>query len=161
MHPLDPIDLFQGRPAQTLLPTDHLKNAAVKALSDKSIFGPGLGYGPDEGYAPLRQNIASWLSDFYRTPQPPNADRICITGGASQNLATILQVFTDPLQTKTIWMVEPCYHLVFRTFEDAGFSGRMRGIPEDEQGMDSSALEKAMERFVQEQDSSDCRIFEV
>lgn len=160
MHPLDPIDLFQGRPAPALLPTEHLKDAAIKALSDKTIFGPGLGYGPDEGYAPLRQNIATWLSDFYQTSQPHNPDQICITGGASQNLTTILQVFTDPLQTQMIWMVEPCYHLVFRTFEDAGFSGRMRGIPEDEEGMDSNALEKTLELFV-EQNASDCNSFNV
>lgn len=151
MSSLHPIDLFQGRPAPELLPTEHLKNAAIKALSDETISDPGLGYGPDEGYYPLRQNIASWLSGVYATSQPINVDRICITGGASQNLSTILQVFTDPLQTRIIWLVEPTYHLVFRNFEDAGFHGRMRGIPEDEEGMDANALERALELFEEEE----------
>lgn len=150
MSPLDPIDLFQGRPAPDLIPTEHLKNAAVKTLSDKAVSGPGLGYGPDEGYFPLRQNITSWLSSFYEPPQPINSDRICITGGASQNLASILLVFTDPLQTRMVWLVEPTYHLVFRSFEDAGFHDRMTGIPEDEEGMDANALEKALELFEKE-----------
>lgn len=153
MMPLEPIDLFQGRPAPDLLPTEHLKNAAVKALSDKTVSDPGLGYGPDEGYFPLRQNIASWLSNFYRTQQPIDAERFCITGGASQNLTSILTVFTDPLQTRMVWLVEPTYHLVFRTFEDAGFHDQMRGIPEDEEGMDANALERALELF-QEEDNS-------
>ncbi|CAI7612501.1 unnamed protein product [Penicillium pancosmium] len=153
MMPSEPIDLFQGRPAPDLLPTEHLKNAAVKALSDKTVSDPGLGYGPDEGYSPLRQNIASWLSNFYMTQQPTDAERICITGGASQNLTSILTVFTDPLQTRMIWLVEPTYHLVFRSFEDAGFHDRMRGIPEDEEGMDANALERALELFQEEDDS--------
>jgi DNA-binding transcriptional MocR family regulator len=46
-----------------------------------------------------------------------------------------------------IWLVEPTYHLVFRSFEDAGFHGRMRGIPEDESGMDVFALQRALEEF--------------
>jgi histidinol-phosphate/aromatic aminotransferase/cobyric acid decarboxylase-like protein len=153
MVSLEPIDLFQGRPAPDLLPTEHLKNAAVKALSDKSVSDPGLGYGPDEGYFPLRQNIASWLSAFYETQQPANAERICITGGASQNLNSILSVFTDPLLTRMVWLVEPTYHLVFRSFEDAGFHGRMRGIPEDEEGMDADALEGALGLFEEGEDS--------
>ncbi|KAJ5089688.1 hypothetical protein N7532_008372 [Penicillium argentinense] len=147
MSPRDPIDLFQGWPAPDLLPTEHLKNAAIKALSNKAVSIPGLEYGPDEGHFPLRRNIAKWLSEFYTPSQAINPDRICITGGASQNLTSILQVFTDPHDTKIIWLVEPTYHLVFRTFEDAGFHGRLRGIPEDEEGMDANALENALRYF--------------
>lgn len=151
---LEPIDLFQGRPAPDLLPIEHLKNAAVKALSDQAVSDPGLGYGPDEGYFPLRENIARWLSGAYKAQRPIDAERICITGGASQNLTSILTVFTDPVQTKMIWLVDPTYHLIFRIFEDAGFHDRMRGIPEDEEGMDSNALEKALELFQKEDDGS-------
>jgi Transcriptional regulators containing a DNA-binding HTH domain and an aminotransferase domain (MocR family) and their eukaryotic orthologs len=85
--------------------------------------------------------------------QPISAERICITGGASQNLACVLQVFTDPAQTEITWFVEPTYHLVFRVFEDAGFSGRMRGIPEDGEGMDVAALELALGDFEQNRNS--------
>ncbi|KAJ5380448.1 uncharacterized protein N7496_002876 [Penicillium cataractarum] len=147
MASLRPIDLFRGWPAPDLIPVDSLKEAAVTALSNKAISDAGFGYGPDEGYFPLRENIARWLTQFYAPPEAITASRICITGGASQNLASILQVFTDPLQTKQIWLVEPTYHLVFRSFEDAGFHGRMRGIPEDECGMDVHTLERALEEF--------------
>ena len=81
------------------------------------------------GYTPLREEIAKWLSEFYEHPTSesisslcsttpkhvgkeriatvPDASRICISGGASQNLVCALQVFSDPLVT-TAWMVAPC-----------------------------------------------------
>lgn len=147
MAPTTQIDLFTGWPATAMLPVERLKQAANNALSNKTIFTEGFAYGPDEGYFPLRKNIAEWLSRSYIPAQPICAERICITGGASQNLACVLQVFTDPAQTQIVWLVEPTYYLVFRVFEDAGFSGRMRGIPEDEEGMDVAALEIALDAF--------------
>lgn len=150
------IDLFQGWPSPETLPIGHLKQAATDALSNKAISADGLGYGPDEGYMPLRQNIARWLSGFYAPSQPIPADRVCITGGASQNLACILQVFTDAVYTQAVWLVEPAYHLVFRVFEDAGFHGRLRGIPEDEAGMDVGILEEALEA-VDKSDGGNCQ----
>lgn len=154
------IDFFQGWPATAMLPVERLKQAANNALSNKAIFTEGFAYGPDEGYSPLRKNIAEWLSRSYAPAQPISAERICITGGASQNLACVLQVFTDPAQTEIVWLVEPTYHLVFRVFEDAGFTGRMRGIPEDEEGMDVAALELALDAFQRSEDlgSQDGRV---
>jgi DNA-binding transcriptional MocR family regulator len=154
MQPKTQIDLAQGWPATALLPTQRLKQAANDVLSNKSIFNDGLAYGPDEGYFPFRKNIANWLSQSYTPLHDITAERICITGGASQNLACILQVFTDPVQTQRIWLVEPCYHLSFRVFEDAGFSGRMVGISEDEGGMDVTALELALKQFESSEDAS-------
>lgn len=139
-----PIDLFRGWPSPELVPVDSLKEAAMKALSNKAISDAGFGYGPDEGYMPLRENIARWLTQFYDLQEAITSNRVCITGGASQNLSSILQVFSDPLQTKMIWLVKPTYHLVFQVFEDAGFHGRMRAIPEDESGMDVCALQRAL-----------------
>lgn len=147
MSQLDQVNLFRGWPSTDLLPTERLKKAAVDALSNPLVSAEGYGYGPDEGYLPLRKNIAWWLSDFYAPVQPVDFNRICITGGASQNLACILQVFTDPIQTKHVWLADPTYHLVFQTFEDAGFYQRLGGIPEDEEGLDVNALAVALEAF--------------
>ncbi|GME24859.1 putative aminotransferase [Neofusicoccum parvum] len=144
------IDLFTGWPAPSLLPINQLKDAAAAALSDPCISSPGLGYGPDEGYGPLKENIARLLTDFYGPPEPVSSERICITGGASQNMACILQVFTDPAVTKYVWMVEPAYYLARRIFEDAGFgAGRIRGVPGGDDaelgGIDIEFLEAALE----------------
>ena len=60
-----------------------------------------------------------------------------MTGGASQNLACILQVFTDPVYTD-VWIVAPAYMLAFRIFQDSGL--KLRAVPEDEQGIDIEYL---------------------
>lgn len=141
------INFFKGSPNPKLVPTELLKHAASIALSNPIISGPGCDYGPDEGYLPLRANIAKWLTSVYRLTHPIDSERICITGGASQNLACLLQVFTDPVQTRAIWLPQPTYHLVFQIFEDAGFHGVLKAIPEDAKGMDASTLDEAISKL--------------
>jgi DNA-binding transcriptional MocR family regulator len=141
----DSINLIKGWPSTSLLPTQHISRAAQTALADPSIAFPGLLYGPDEGYAPLRETLGEWLSDFYQPEQPVGKERITITGGASQNLACLLEVFTDPVYTRDVLFAAPAYMLAFRIFEDNGFSGKMKAIPEDDDGMDMGLLRKALE----------------
>jgi DNA-binding transcriptional MocR family regulator len=86
-------------------------------------------YSPDAGYGFLRTEVSRWLSIFYGCPD--DADRICITGSASQNLPCILQVFIDPAITQRVWMAAPCYFLAYQIFEDTGFTRRLRAVPED------------------------------
>ncbi|KAI9669521.1 MAG: hypothetical protein M1829_005110 [Trizodia sp. TS-e1964] len=139
------INLLRGWPHPSLLPAELVKGAAVEALSTPSIAIPGLEYGPDLGYYPLRVEIANWLSAFYRGRRLIEPDRICITGGASQNLACILQVYSDPIYTRNIWMVAPTYFLACRIFEDAGFHGKLRAVPEDDEGLDIDFLRRRIE----------------
>ncbi|KAH9827415.1 aminotransferase like protein [Teratosphaeria destructans] len=134
------INLMRGWPNATLLPVELLREAANHALSDPSIAHDGLFYGPDPGYEPARRAIAKWLTTFYQPSIPITASRLNITGGASQNLGCILQVYTDPEYTCNVWIVSPAYMLAFRIFEDAGFAGRMRSVPEDEEGLDIAFL---------------------
>ncbi|KAL2047948.1 hypothetical protein ABVK25_011177 [Lepraria finkii] len=140
------IDLLKGWPNPALLPAAQIKTASSIALSTPEISTPALLYGPDVGYEPLRECIAKWLTRFYRPPTPIPAERICITGGASQNVACILQVFSDPIYTRNIWMVSPTYFLAMRIFEDSGFHGQLRSVPEDEQGIDIEYLRKALHK---------------
>ncbi|QKX62003.1 uncharacterized protein TRUGW13939_09159 [Talaromyces rugulosus] len=139
------IDLFRGWPNPALLPVQSIAKASSIALSTPSIFQPGLQYGPDEGYGPLRQHLADWLTSFYRPKEPISEARICVTGGASQNLACVLQVFTDAAYTRNIWVVAPTYYLACRIFHDAGFMNRLRGVPEDTEGIDIGFLEKGLQ----------------
>ncbi|KKZ60314.1 hypothetical protein EMCG_04957 [[Emmonsia] crescens] len=140
-----PINLFRGWPNPSLHPRSALTAATTAILSNPLLSTPALNYGPDEGDPSLRTEIARWLSDFYVPPSPVTASRICVTGGASQNLACLLQVFSDPLYTKNVWMVAPTYYLACRIFDDAGFAGRLRGVREDEEGLDVGDLEKGLE----------------
>ncbi|KAL2823402.1 pyridoxal phosphate-dependent transferase [Aspergillus cavernicola] len=136
------IDLFCGWPNPDLLPTSALSDAFAAVMATPSIRTPALMYGPDEGYGPLRQHIAQWLTSYYRPVDPITSSRICITGGASQNLASILQVFTDPVYTRNVWVVAPTYYLACRIFDDAGFAGRLRAVPQDEKGLDLEFLRR-------------------
>ncbi|KAL8639667.1 MAG: hypothetical protein Q9228_003324 [Teloschistes exilis] len=138
------INLLRGWPNQSLLPVNQIKAAAVAALSDASVSTPALLYGPDTGYEPLRESIARWLSRFYQLEAAVGAKRICITGGASQNLACLLQVFSDPLYTRNVWLVSPTYFRVCPIFHDNAFRGRLRSVPEDEQGIDIDFLRQRL-----------------
>jgi len=117
-------------PNTSLLPTQLLDKATHNVLKNQNIAFPAMCYGPDPGDTRLRKNVASWLTNFYQPVDAVPEERICITGGASQNLACLLQVFTDPVFTRNVWVVAPAYMLSFRMFEDAGFNDKLRAIPE-------------------------------
>lgn len=140
-----PIDFMTGWPNPSLFPPLKLDSAAHTIFTNSDLVRESLRYGEDEGYHPLREEIAKWLTKFYVPKDPISYDRICITGGASQNVACVLQTFTDPVYTRAIWMVAPTYYLACRIFDDSGFSGRMKGVPEDEQGIDIEYLTKHIE----------------
>lgn len=123
-------------------------------LKTESKSAAALVYGPDPGYMPLRVHIAKWLDSFYSPPEGVTADRLCITHGASGSLQNILSKFTDPVTTKAIWMVEPSYFLACPIFMDAGFQGKMRGVPEDCEGIDIEYLRSALQACNGELNSS-------
>lgn len=146
----NPINLMRGWPHPSLLPIAALRTAAATVLSHADTAHDGLLYGPDPGYGPAREAIADWLTTFYRPHHAVTPARLCITGGASQNLGCLLNVYTDPSYTRHIWIVAPAYMLAFRIFEDAGFAGRMRAVPEDDEGVDVDFLRREMERSEEE-----------
>jgi DNA-binding transcriptional MocR family regulator len=128
------------------LPTQLLDRSAHKVLTNNSVAFPALEYGPDHGDPRLRRHLASWLTDFYKPQDQITDDRIAISGGASQNLAVLLNVFTDPFYTRRIWIVAPAYHLSFRVIQDAGFHDKFRAIPEDDEGIDIDYLRKEIKK---------------
>jgi DNA-binding transcriptional MocR family regulator len=143
---LTPINLQLGWPSPYLFPASSILKGASAVLTDSSKIASGLIYGPDEGYVPLRKSIAEWLSSTYtHSPASPDHERICITNGASGNLANVLQKFTDPEYTRIVWMVEPSYFLACPIFHDAGFEGKLRGVPEDEEGLDIAFLRSSLQ----------------
>ncbi|KAG5982700.1 hypothetical protein E4U55_001490 [Claviceps digitariae] len=142
------IDFFFGCPSPSLFPSAHLLQGASSIVHSAEKCADSLIYGPDEGYAPLRARIAAWLRHVYgpdEDNETVSAERIVITSGASANLANMLTKFTEPGYTRAIWMVEPCYFLACPIFTDAGFEGRLRGVPEDEQGLDIDFLRSSLE----------------
>ena len=143
-----PINLVWGKPAPSLLPTDEMAVAAQKVFSDPAISIAGMQYGDSShaGYQPLRQRLSAYLSDFYGSPNNP--DQLCITGGASQGLTVLLQVLSDPTATKAVWMTAPCFFAARKIFEDAGLTGKLRGVNElDDGSIDLEYLEREMTKL--------------
>ncbi len=152
------INLLRGWPAPATLPVAQLQEATAALLSGTGVgSGPttlidSLQYGPDPGFLPLREEVAHYLDGVFGDFVPSDApaasgappigvDRICITGGASQSAACILQSFTDPSYTACVWVSAPCYYLMCPIFEDGGFAGRLRAVPEDGEGINLELLE--------------------
>lgn len=151
------INLLRGWPSTHVLPAEYLRDAANKVLTDPDYFVPGLQYGPDAGYQPLREELSKFLSEYYKTT--PDAERICITGGASQSIACLLQSYTEPVYTKAVWAVAPCYYLACPIFEDSGFKERLRAVPEDSEGIDLEYLERGLKEFQDKLDPSEKPIY--
>lgn len=143
-----PINLLWGKPALSLLPTDEMAVAAQKVFSNPTISKAGMQYGdsPHAGYQPLRQRLSAYLSDFYGSPT--NSDHLCVTGGASQGLSVILQMFSDPVVTKAVWMTAPCFFAARKVFQDAGLTGKLRGVNEfDDGSIDLEYLQMEMTKL--------------
>ncbi|KAF2799322.1 PLP-dependent transferase [Melanomma pulvis-pyrius CBS 109.77] len=139
------INLQLGWPSPSLFPSSQLLKGASNVLSSKPKSAASLVYGPDAGYAPLRESLAKWLTQIYAPHTSLKPDRICVTNGASGNLDNILARFTEPGYTRNIWMIEPSYFLACPIFMDAGFEGLMKGVPEDEEGLDVGFLRNSLE----------------
>ncbi|CAN9186845.1 unnamed protein product [Alternaria alternata] len=139
------INLQLGWPSPTLFPSAQLLDGATDVLNSKAKTAASLIYGPDAGYELLRCSIAKWLTPTYGRGSVISLDRICVTNGASGNLDNILARFTEPGHTQNIWMVEPCYFLACPIFMDNGFQGMMRGVPEDDEGLDLEFLRRSLE----------------
>ncbi|RDW71097.1 hypothetical protein BP6252_07660 [Coleophoma cylindrospora] len=149
------INLQLGWPSRELLPASALAQAATDSMADYELACSALLYGPGLGNTPLRQAVAQWLSEVY-TPAAGDipVERISISGGASQNVANLLQVFTDAGFTRHVWMIEPVYHLASKIFEDAGFQGKLRGVPEDAEGCDVGYLRARLRDAERERERS-------
>jgi DNA-binding transcriptional MocR family regulator len=147
------INLQLGWPTPSLFPAVNLLEGASDVLGSQKKTAAALVYGPDAGYAPLRASIADWLSSYYSRDGAPGstAERICITNGASGNLDNILARFSEPGYTRRIWMIEPSYFLACPIFTDNGYQGRLRGVPEDEEGLDIDFLRAAIEQVEAEE----------
>ena len=143
-----PINLLWGKPAPSLIPTHEMGLAAQKVFSNPTVAVAGMQYGdsPHAGYLPLRERLSAYLSNFYGSPD--DIDHLCITGGASQGLTVVLQMLSDPIATKAVWMTAPCFFAARKIFEDAGLTGKLRGVNEfDDGSIDLEYLQREMTKL--------------
>lgn len=148
---VEEINLLRGWPSTTLFPSAAINDSASAILEDLSAASSALVYGPSLGSLAFRKSLAEWLStSYYENITSIDSSRIAVSGGASANLNTILTRYSDPSYTQYIWMIEPTYHLACRIFQDGGFTGQLRGVPEDNEGVDLAFLRAGLEAAEQE-----------
>ncbi|KAH9906067.1 aminotransferase [Xylariomycetidae sp. FL2044] len=140
------INLQLGWPSPRLFGSEGVLKGAQAILTSDKETAAALVYGPHQGSVSLRESLAEWLSSVYApSTGPVSKDGLAITNGASGNLANVLMKFTDPSYTRRVFMIEPTYFLACPIFEDSGLQGKLRGVPEDADGLDIEFLRRELE----------------
>ncbi len=125
-----------GQPDFNLLPLDLMRRAAEHRLAQGNPYL--LNYGAEQGDGYFRLALASFLSAHYG--QAVDAERLLVTGGASQALDLICTLFAR--NGDVIFAEEPSYFLALRIFADHGL--RVVSLPTDHEGLVIDALEEAL-----------------
>ncbi len=133
------IDLGWGHPSPRLHPTDALAAAAQSVLGTQSAVP--LQYGAVQGFGPLLESLAAWLSSQESYAGAVAPESLFLTAGASAaiDLATTLCSTAGD----TVIVEEPTYYLIGQIFIDHGLN--VVGVPTDADGLDTGALADLLE----------------
>ncbi len=134
------VDLAWGHPSDRLHPLVTLKPAVDEIFARGEIAA--LQYSGYQGFGPLIQSLAGFLSDEPCYTGPVNPDQLYIGYGASHGLDVACTLFTRA--GDTVWVEEPSYYLVRQVLIDHGLN--IVGVPTDERGMDVEAAALMLER---------------
>ena len=132
------ISFAGGLPDPETFPVKDLEDISCQVLREKGAIA--LQYGPTEGEAPLREEIAKWMSREKGTIKPEN---ILITAGSQQGLDIVSKVFLDP--NDIVVMELPTYIGGLQAF--SSYRAKMIGVPQDDGGMRMDLLEKVLAKL--------------
>jgi len=131
----DTIDLSRLEPDGRLFPLKDFQRSVNQVLS---AMGPEiLRYGSPQGYAPLREYIATRLRIHGVTASPQN---VLLTNGAQQALDLVFRLFAE--EGRSVACEAPTYSAVLPLMKFNGFD--VCDVPMREDGMDLDRLEKLM-----------------
>ncbi|HKZ93118.1 MAG TPA: PLP-dependent aminotransferase family protein [Candidatus Bathyarchaeia archaeon] len=134
----DIISFAGGLPAPETFPVKELEEISCQLLREKGATA--LQYGPTEGEAALREELAKWLSHEKATIKPEN---ILITTGSQQGLDIVSKIFLDP--NDIVIMELPTYIGGLQAF--TSYRAKMIGIPQNNHGMRIDLLEKLLAKL--------------
>jgi len=134
----DIISFAGGMPDPQTFPVEELADISAQVLREKGATT--LQYGPTEGEPALREALASWLT---RERLDLRAENILVTSGSQQALDLLAQVLIDPGDPVIVEL--PSYIGALQAF--AAHRARMIGVPQDDEGIRTDLLEKALERL--------------
>jgi len=132
------ISFAGGLPAPQTFPVKQLEEISCQLLREKGATA--LQYGPTEGEAPLREELAKWLSHEKTSIKPEN---ILITTGSQQGLDIVSKIFLDP--NDIVVMELPTYIGGLQTF--TSYRAKMIGVPQDNHGMRIDLLETLLAKL--------------
>jgi DNA-binding transcriptional MocR family regulator len=90
------ISFAGGLPDPALFPAATLQTAAAGIMADPVRRNLALQYGPTEGYRPLREWVAEYMT---RLGVPCTAENIILTTGSQQAIDLVGRIFVDPGDT--------------------------------------------------------------
>lgn len=118
------IHLGGGLPDPEIFPYEPLAEASARLWADRTRARAALQYAPSEGYLPLRQWIAGYMT---RQGTACEADNIIITNGSQQGLDFLAKLLLSPGDKA---MVEiPSFIGALRAFD--AYEPEYLGLPED------------------------------
>lgn len=127
-----PLRAFRpSMPGLDLFPFDLWRKLEARHLRKSSFhLGPYLGYGPANGYAPLRELLCAYLRASRGVACTP--EQIVITSGSQQALYLLAQLLLAP--GDEVWVESPGYQGACAPMRVAG--ARIRTVPVTREGMD-------------------------
>jgi 2-aminoadipate transaminase len=132
----DLLSLAQAFPDPATYPLRDLRQCLQRAAADPAA----LDYGPMQGDAGLREELARLLLDRGMTVTP---EQVLVTAGAQQGIDIALRALGEP--GDVILVEEPTYPGVLEAASRRGL--RLAGVPGDEQGIRVDALEMACRSY--------------
>ncbi len=134
-----PFDLNAGLPDAASLPASELAEAATRAL--RRDPAGALTYGGPLGHEPLR----AWIAERQARESgvPLTAAHVTLTSGSAHAIDNIAATFLGP--GDVVVTPAPTYPGAVRAFRARG--ARIAAVPQDEDGVDPSALAHTLERL--------------
>ncbi|MEI7643431.1 MAG: PLP-dependent aminotransferase family protein [Chloroflexales bacterium] len=129
------ISFAGGLPAPELFPSEEIGAACARALAETPAAA--LQYGPTEGHGPLRELIASWMSDL---GMQASTGQVLITSGSQQALDMIGKLLIDP--GAPIAVENPTYLGALQAWQP--YRPQLLPLPMDDCGLDVDALESLL-----------------
>ncbi len=127
-------DFRYGLPDAEAFPHEVWRKAVARRM--RSASKASMGYGPPEGYGPLREALADHLRRYRAVVCSP--DQIMITGGSQQALDLTARLLLNPDDCAVV--EEPHYLGARQVFLTAG--ARLIPAPVGPEGLDVAALPK-------------------
>jgi DNA-binding transcriptional MocR family regulator len=95
----DVVSFAGGIPDATLFPLDDIRDVVAEAMRNDDDARMALQYAATEGYGPLRQWIAEYMT---RAGVPCDEDNVLVTTGSQQALELLAKMFLGPGDTALV-----------------------------------------------------------